>query len=332
MATFISRSLYAVPSMVVLAMLLVANALASPTFLDHANWNSFLIGATPLMIMGMAQALPVMAGGGGLDLSVGPLAALVNVTIASVLAESRLSDPLSMSAVVILIGILSGLLNGVLVAVVRVQPIIATLATYLAYQGLTLEIQPMAGGGSPEWLQVFTTTHFGVPGMVFILIGVGVAWTVLRNTAFGRNLLAVGGDVRAAYTAGVDVALIRVLAYVVAGVLAALVGLIFTAIMSSGDPTIGTPYTLTSIAAVALGGVSLSGGRGGLLGPAAAGAMLFLIQNLFTVAQVSIFYLQIFYGLILIAALAMNALPGAFPLVVFSGKNPLSRNVRGQGL
>ena len=84
-------------------------------------------------------------------------------------------------------------------------------------------------------------------------------------------------------------------------------GLVFTAALGSGDPRVGVPYTLTSIASVALGGVSLSGGRGGLLGPAAAGALLFLIQTLFTLAQVSIFYLQIAYGVILLVALTLSA-------------------------
>jgi ribose transport system permease protein len=303
---------YAVPSLIVVAILLVVNAIVSPTFLDPANWNAFLIGATPLMIMGMAQALPVMSGGGGLDLSVGPLAALVNVTIATVLAGSGWTDPASTLLLVVGMGVVSGLLNGLLVSVVRVQPIIATLATFLAYQGLTLEIQPMAGGSAPPWLAVLTTAHAGLPGTLYLLAAIVIAWVILKRTAFSRNLLAVGGDVRAALTAGVDVIAVRLIAYVLAGILAAFVGLLFTAMMASGDPTIGTPFTLTSIAAVALGGVSMAGGRGGLLGPAMAGAMLFLIQNLFTVAQISVFYLQIVYGLILLVALAANTLPGRF--------------------
>jgi ribose transport system permease protein len=120
-------------------------------------------------------------------------------------------------------------------------------------------------------------------------------------------LLAVGGDARAAYASGVNVAAVRIIAYVIGGILAAIAGLVFTAALGSGDPRVGVPYTLSSIAAVALGGVALGGGRGGMLGSAAAGALLFLIQTLFTLAQVSIFYIQIMYGVILFLALTLNA-------------------------
>ncbi len=106
---------------------------------------------------------------------------------------------------------------------------------------------------------------------------------------------------------GVDITVVRIIAYVIGGVLAAIAGLVFTAALGSGDPRVGVPYTLSSIAAVALGGVALSGGRGGMLGSAAAGALLFLIQTLFTLAQVSIFYIQIMYGVILFLALTLNA-------------------------
>ena len=102
----------------------------------------------------------------------------------------------------------------------------------------------------------------------------GLAWLAFEQTAFRRNLLAVGGDARAAYASGVNVVAVRIIAYVIGGILAAIAGLVFTARLGSGDPRVGVPYTLTSIAAVALGGVALSGGRGGMLGSAAAGALL----------------------------------------------------------
>ena len=217
------------------------------------------------------------------------------------------SDPFSIIGASLLVGVLSGLLNGFMIAVVRVQPIIATLGTYLAYQGITLEILPMAGGQAPEWLVALANGHGVVPGALVLVIALGIAWLAFERTAFRRNLLAVGGDSRAAYASGVNVAAVRIIAYVISGVLAAVAGLVFTAALGSGDPRVGVPYTLTSIAAVALGGVALSGGRGGMLGSAAAGALLFLIQKLFTLAQVSIFYIQIMYCVILFLALTLNA-------------------------
>ncbi|MDR3496681.1 MAG: ABC transporter permease [Ancalomicrobiaceae bacterium] len=298
---------YAAPVLAALVIFLILNALASPAFLDPDNWNGLLVGAAPFIIIAMAQTPAILSGDGGIDMSVGPLAGVVNALVTVTLMSRGWSDPISIIGCSLAVGVVSGLINGVLIAVVRVQPIIATLGTYLVYQGLAVEILPMAGGTAPEWLRDLAGTYAGVPGMVFLFALIAAAWLLLERTAFKRNLLAVGGDARAAYSAGVNVAGVRILAYVISGVLAAIAGLAFTAALGSGDPRVGTPYTLTSIASVALGGVAMTGGRGGMLGAAAAGALLFLIQTLCTLAQVSIFYLQIFYGLVLIVALALNA-------------------------
>jgi ribose transport system permease protein len=301
-----SRS-YAWPIIGAVIIFTALNAMASSAFTDATNWNGMLIGVTPFIIMAMAQTAPVMSGDGGIDLSVGPLAGLVNALVTSILVPRGFADPFTIIAASIGVGILSGLLNGFMIAVVRVQPIIATLGTFLAYQGITLEMLPMAGGQAPPWLLGLAGNHGGVPGVLVLLIVLGLLWLAFERTAYRRNLLAVGGDARAAYASGVNVAAVRIIAYVIGGILAAVAGLVFTAALGSGDPRVGVPYTLTSIAAVALGGIALTGGRGGMLGAAAAGALLFLIQTLFTLAQVSIFYIQIMYGVILLVALTLNA-------------------------
>jgi ribose transport system permease protein len=304
--SWIMKRSYAWPILVALAVFTILNAATSRAFTDPGNWNGMLISATPFIITAMAQTAPVMSGDGGVDLSVGPLAGLVNALVTAVLAPRGFADPFSIIGASLMVGALSGLLNGFMIAVVRVQPIIATLGTYLAYQGITLEMLPMAGGQAPEWLMALANGR-GVSGALVLVVALGIAWVAFERTAFRRNLLAVGGDSRAAYASGVNVVAVRIIAYVISGVLAAVAGLVFTAALGSGDPRVGVPYTLTSIAAVALGGVALSGGRGGMLGSAAAGALLFLIQTLFTLAQVSIFYIQIMYGVILFLALTLNA-------------------------
>lgn len=298
---------YAWPVLAAMVIFTVLNAVASPAFTDTSNWNGMLIGVAPFILTAMAQTAPVMSGDGGIDLSVGPLAGLVNALVTSILVPSGWSDPVTIIGISLGVGILSGLLNGFLIAVVRVQPIIATLGTFLAYQGITLEMLPMAGGQAPAWLVGIAGTFGGLSGMLVLIIVVGLFWLAFERSAYRRNLLAIGGDSRAAYASGVNVAGVRIIAYVIGGVLAAVAGLVFTAALGSGDPRVGVPYTLTSIAAVALGGIALSGGRGGMLGAAAAGTLLFLIQTLFTLAQVSIFYIQIMYGVILLVALTLNA-------------------------
>lgn len=305
---WIVKRAYAWPIVVAVVVFTVLNAIASPAFTEPGNWSGMAIGVAPFVVISMAQAVPVMSGDGGIDLSVGPLAGMVNAFVAAVLVPAGWSDPFSVIVASLAVGMLAGLFNGIMVAVVRVQPIIATLGTYLAFQGLTLEMLPMAGGHAPRWLSDgLSNSHWGIPGALILLIVLGGLWLLFEQTAYRRNLLAVGGDARAAYASGINVTGVRILAFVIGGILASITGLIFTAALGSGDPSVGIPYTLTSIAAVALGGVALTGGRGGMLGAAAAGTLLFLIQTLFTLAQVSIFYIQIMYGVILFVALTLNA-------------------------
>src|ERR1700735_4139845 len=153
------------PILVALVIFAGLNAAASPAFTDSGNWNGMLIGAAPFIITAMAQTAVVMSGDGGVDLSVGPLAGLVNALIASVLVPHGWTHPLSLVGAPLPVWLASGLLNGIMVAVVRVQPIIATLGTYLAYQGITLEMMPMAGGQAPDWLGGLGNSRGGVPGV-----------------------------------------------------------------------------------------------------------------------------------------------------------------------
>ena len=303
----LDRHAYYWPALIGFAILFVGNVIANPIFVSHDNWRPVLLGAAPFIITTWAQTVPILSGNGDLDLSVGPLAGLVNAFIAMTLPSWGITDPVSVIAFTLAIGVLSGLLNGFLVTIVRIQAIIATLGTFLTYQGLTLAILPTSGGAAQPWMKVISGSIGGVPGILFLFLIIAVAWYLVGKTAYLRNLLAVGGDIRAAYTAGINVIAVRIVAFVIAGVLAAITGLVFTATLGSADPTVGAPYILTSIAGVALGGVAFMGGRGGLIGAAAGGAMLFLIENLFSLAQVSIYYIQIAYGSILLAALALNS-------------------------
>ncbi len=258
---------YAWPALAAVTVLVVLNTIAAPSFIAPDNWVGVLATASPFIVMAMAQAAPVLSGNGGLDLSVGPLAGLVNAVIVAELVPNGFDGPVAVIGMSLVLGILSGLLNGFLVAVVRIQPIIATLGTFVAYQGLTLNVLPSPGGSVPDWLHRLSGNVGFVPGFLLLFGVIAVLWLALERTAFRRNLLAVGGDDRAAYTAGVNVTVIRMLAYVMSGILASVAGIVFTAVLATGDASVGTPYTLISVAAVALGGVSLGGGRGGLLAP-----------------------------------------------------------------
>jgi ribose transport system permease protein len=145
-----------------------------------------------------------------------------------------------------------------------------------------------------------------IPAVWVVFAVIALLWTLVSRGSYMRNLLAVGGDERTSYTAGVNVARLRLVTYSMGGLLACLGGLMLTGLIQGGDGTVGPPYTISAITAVALGGISLAGGRGGLLGGALGGGVLFLIQELLTDAHVSVYSVSVVDGIILIGALALN--------------------------
>ncbi|MCU1671886.1 MAG: inner-rane translocator [Blastococcus sp.] len=300
-------SAYALPVLVAVIVLFALNGIVDGRFFAPDNWAPTVGGAAVVIIRAMAQALAVLSGRAGVDLSVGPLAGLVNAVVVVEIVGRGITSPLVIIAVALGVGLLSGALNGFLVAYLRVPAIVATLGTYLAYLGLTLELLPTPGGSVPVWLAQLAGNFGPVPGMLFLILAVLLAWVLLTTTAYRRNLFAVGDDERAAYTAGVDVAMTRFVAYCATGVVAAVGGLALTALLRSGDPGVSSVYTLQSIAAVGLGGIALTGGRGGLLGAGLGGAALFLVQNLLSLAHVGLNALQVAYGAILLLAIALNS-------------------------
>ena len=256
--------------------LLAMNIAIDRSFLDRSNWPSILAVAMPFILVSMAAAPAIISG--GIDLSIGPAAGIVNAALIAWLAPAGWTSPLAIIAATLAIGLAIGAANGVVIAWLRVPSIIATLGSYLVLSGLTLEILPMSGSG-PDWM-IALGGQIGVfPLPLVIPICVFLAWAPVRASAFGRNLLASGGEPRAAFASGIDVGLTRFVAYVASSIIAAITGFAFTVSLGSGDPTAATPYTLIGIAGAVLGGVSLSGGRGGLLGAAAGGAVLFLVRT-----------------------------------------------------
>jgi ribose transport system permease protein len=299
---------YASAPLAIFAVLFVANVIWQISFIHPNNWASTLTLAAPFIITGLAQTLPILSGQGGLDLSVGPFAGFVAVLIARTYGPSGLGAPEILIPLVVITGLVGGAINGILIAYVRLPPIIATLGAYLFYTGIAAEVLPTPGGTVPHWTTHLVQSYGPIPGMVFVFGVIAVAWILLCRTAYVRHLLSVGGDDRAALTSGVDVAKVKVIAYALAGLLAAIAGLVLAGTLNSGDATIGPPLTISSVAAVALGGISLAGGRGGLFGAAIGGGSYYLIQNLLTVIKVSPFALNIADGVILIVALAFGGL------------------------
>lgn len=291
---------------VLLVVLIVVNVLVNPTAFAASQILTTVGLAAPLVLAAMAVTPAVLAGGGGIDLSVGPLMSLVGaVVVVDLVGKMHARSPAELIPVALGIGIASGVMTGLLVSVLRLQPIVVTLGTYLAYIGLTLIVAPHAMGSVPPWLGAMAQDG-SVPTIV-VVIG---AWWWFTRTPFYDALMATGGDDRAAYVAGVPVTGVRIMAYTMSGLLAAIGGLSLAALLGSADPNAGTQYTLLGIAAVALGGVSLAGGRGGMFGAVIGALVVFLLENVLTFYNISSFAEQIVYGAILVAAVCANRLVG----------------------
>ena len=288
----------------ILVVLLIANLVMNPMRFVPGNWGTLIGLAAPLIGAALASTPVILAGRGGIDISVGPVMGLVSAVVIKVLyLDAGLASPYVLWPAALLVGAAIGAFNGFMATVVRVQPIVATLGTYLILGGLTLTILPAPIGPAPDWLKSMAGVWSFLPlGIIAAL------WWALCRTTFHGQLMAVGSDDRAAYTAGVPVTLVRFLAYVLTGLLAGAAGMMLTALIGSADPKVGANYTLIAIAAVALGGVSLAGGRGGLLGAAIGAIDIFLLQSLLTAFNVSTYVLQVAYGTILVVAVVLIAL------------------------
>lgn len=291
-------------ALILLIILLAVNLMLNPVRFHPASWGTLIGLAAPLIGAAAASTPVILAGRGGIDISVGPLMGFVNaIVIQTLFLKAGLASPLVLVPAALLVGATIGAANGFMATVLRIQPIVATLGTYLILAGVTLTILPAPIGPAPAWLKAMAGPISIVP-----LVAIFAFWWLVRQTPYYDQLMAVGSDDRAAYTAGVPVTKVRFLAYVITGLLSGVAGLMLTALIGSADPNIGPTYTLIAIAAVALGGVSLAGGKGGLVGAAIGAIDIFLLQSLLTAFNVSTYVLQVAYGTILVAAVILTAL------------------------
>jgi ribose transport system permease protein len=262
---------------------------------------------TLLALTAIAQFFVVLVR--GIDLSVGSVIALTNVVASYVVSGSPLQVAGGI-ALVLLVGIACGLANGAAVVAIRVPPIVATLALGSIYSGLALLLRPTPGGAINESLSdALTYDVHGVPAsLILIALALLLTMAPLRRTRFGMSLYAIGSSRDAAVMTGIRVPLVTLSAYALAGLFAALAGLYISMVTLTGDPNIGPPYTLNSIAAVVIGGVALSGGVGSPLGAILGAFILKTISGLMFFSGLPPLAQPFFEGAILAIAIAFGAL------------------------
>jgi ribose transport system permease protein len=304
-----------VASLAVLFILLAAVAkLIQPDY--HADdFGSLVRAVLPYAFAVAAQAVVVI--GGGIDLSVAATMALTSVTAARLMDNAGEAAALWVVPFVLAFGLALGALNGILIVLSRVPDIVVTLATLFMFQGAALLVLPSPGGGAAEWLKgmIVGTVQLPLPdsvtewipkGLILLILCLCAVWIPLRRSRLGLSIYAVGSSELAAFRSGVAVTRTKILAYALGGLFAAMGGLSLTMATGIGAPIPG-PYLMASVAAVVLGGVTLGGGRGGLLGPIIAVFILRLVRTDLTLLSVDPNITTIVEGAIMVIVVMVGA-------------------------
>jgi ribose transport system ATP-binding protein len=263
---------------VLLIVFLMATVAIHPRF-DSFDAQSLAMAALPLACAAAAQAIVVISG--GIDLSIGSVMAVANVLAARTMNEASFGQSLWLALSILAAGACIGAVNGLLVIVSRVPDVIVTLTTGFIWGGVALLILEKPGGGAPpEFANLGTgtvITEWLPNSLILLVVAVALVWIPVRMSKAGLRIYATGSDKIAAFRSGVNVEVARLMAYVFGGLFSAIGGLGLTMTTGIGSPHAGVLYTLSGLAAVVIGGVSLTGGRGGVVGPVIAAFVLTLI-------------------------------------------------------
>ncbi|MCX5494077.1 ABC transporter permease [Kaistia dalseonensis] len=304
-AWFIDRAPFLVACTMLVALVAVYGSLREGVFtLDELNLDS--AAAMTLLLAATGQTIVLLRG--GIDLSIGGM-----ISLGTVLAATQFGDnPLQVAAcsvAIALLGLLVGACNGFLISVLRLQPFLVTLATWSILSGAALMILPTDGGHLPDgWMAFGSDSLLGLSSSVWLLLLLMLFWVWFRATRLGIAIRATGSNERSAELSGVSIFRINIATYGLSGLFAALAALYLTTQTGTGSPTIGKDYILPSVAAAVIGGISLFGGRGGLIGTIIGAFILTIIGNLVFVLSISSYWQPIVSGVILLVAVLASSL------------------------
>jgi len=247
-------------------------------FFSGWNFSSIFSGNAPLIIVCMAQMIAILVG--GIDLSVGSTMCLANTLIVMLTNKQRwptLGAWLAALAACTLVG----LLNGAIIAFIRIPPILTTLSTMSIVGGLALIVQQRPGGVVPrEVYSRYGGFTLGLPTTFWVILAMILIWYLIGRYPLGRHLRAVGGNERSAYACGIRTPLVKLSAYTLVGFYTGIAGICVTCLTATGDPRIGIPFTLNSVAGAVLGGTVFGAGWGSIGGTVAGGFFLALVNNI----------------------------------------------------
>ena len=286
--------------------LIIVLSIASPEFRTVDNFLSLLRQSSINGFLAFGMTCVILTG--GIDLSVGSVLALTSALVAGFMTQG-IPAPVAMLAGIV-IGVLFGIISGFLVTAGKIQPFIATLVTQIVFRGFTMIYtggRPISSlGDSFIFKFIGKGSLFGIPFPVVIFVVIFlIMWFILEKTTFGRRLYATGSNAAAAKLAGVNIDKTKVMTYAISGGMAALAGLILLSRLGSAQPRAGEGYELDAIAAVAVGGTSMNGGRGRLWGTFVGILIIAVLNNGLNILDVSSYWQDVVKGaVILVAVLA----------------------------
>jgi ribose transport system permease protein len=298
---FLRRNRNTVLIWLVLALVIVISALVSESFTNPRNFPNIMRQSAALMLVAIGQTIVMIAG--GIDLSVGSTVSL-SVIVMAALMQPTPESMIASAIVGILVGVVVGFVNGIVVTRLRLAPFMVTLATLSIVQGLALQLRQNPQATIPrDFSGPFIGELAGIPIPFLIIIGSTlVAWVGLRYTRLGRHFYAVGSNESATRLAGLPTDRIRLLAFMLCGLLASLGGLFVAARSRAGDPFIGESFAFDSVTVTILGGTSLMGGSGSVWGTLAGVWILTILSNVLNLTAVPANYQFVLKGLLLVVA------------------------------
>lgn len=302
-ANFIKR--YHLGPLIGLIILFILLSSATSKFFTFGNLSNVALQISVNALIAVGMTFVILTA--GIDLSVGSTLAL-SAAVGAQLMVGHLSPWLAVAAA-LLVGALAGAINGVFVAYAGLAPFIVTLGSMTLFRGLTeIYTNGMPIFNLPASFANFGTGQFleiPIPVWVTILVFL-VSWIILHRSVAGRRIYAIGGNKRVSFLAGIPVKRYLLGVYTISGVLAALAGIILASRLGSAEPTAGIGYELDAITAVVLGGTSLMGGEGALLGTLIGALILGVIDNGLNLLNVNSFYQDAVKGLIILAAIMID--------------------------
>ena len=294
-------------SVIGLVALFVVISCLNSSFIEPSNLKNLLrqVSINALISFGMTFVILT----GGIDLSVGSILALSSVLMGSFIKSGN--NPIVGIVLACVMGAVLGAVNGLVITKGRVAPFIATLATMTIFRGLTLVYtngNPISSLTESEAFHSFGQGYFlGLPvPAIMMLLMFAVSYFILHKTTLGRKTYAVGGNEKVSFIAGIKIDRIKIFAYTITGFLCGMAGAILTSRLNSAQPTAGTGYELDAIAAVVLGGTSLSGGKGRIAGTIIGALIIGTLNNGLNILNVSSFYQQVVKGIVILLAVLMD--------------------------